>query len=231
MHSLERQPRPTESEVLGGVGPRSQRADRFSGWLMCARVCVPQKQEGWLWVLVCLASPDGSAGKESVCNAGDTGNTGSIPGSGGSPGGGNGTPLQNSCLQNPTDRGAWWDTVQRVPKSWARLKWLRCPLSAVLDQTLDVLWQREQLSSSLSQRQKRRTQDSLKKLLVYILRSRGLRNLLNHLLFKESIVEQGKAYHKMTWGYGPLRLRDLGLNLWLLLLPFLDPVATVKVQK
>ena len=34
-------------------------------------VCVPQKQEGWLWVLVCLASPDGSAGKESVCNAGD----------------------------------------------------------------------------------------------------------------------------------------------------------------
>ena len=38
---------------------------------MCAIVCVPQKQEGWLWVLVCLASPDGSAGKESVCSAGD----------------------------------------------------------------------------------------------------------------------------------------------------------------
>ena len=122
MQSLEPQPRPTESEALGGVGPRSQRIDQFSRWRMCAVVCVPQKQERWLWVLVCLASPDGSAGEELVCNAGDTGNAGSIPGSGGSPGGGNGNPLQNSCLQNPTDRGAWQDTVQEVAKSRARLK-------------------------------------------------------------------------------------------------------------
>lgn len=67
---------------------------------------MPQKQEGWLWVLVCLASPDGSAGKESVCNAGDTGNTGSIPGSGGSPGGGDGNSLRYSDLESSMERGA-----------------------------------------------------------------------------------------------------------------------------
>ena len=46
------------------------------------------------------------SGKESACTAGD-GDEGSTPGSGRSPGGGNGTPLQYSCLGNPTDRGAW----------------------------------------------------------------------------------------------------------------------------
>ena len=48
--------------------------------------------------------PGGSDGKESAYNAGDPG---SIPGLGQSPGGGNGKPLQYSCLQNPMDRGAW----------------------------------------------------------------------------------------------------------------------------
>ena len=43
--------------------------------------------------------PNGSAGKESACNVGDTGNVGLIPGSGRSPGGGNGNPLQYSCLK------------------------------------------------------------------------------------------------------------------------------------
>ena len=42
---------------------------------------------------------------------------GSIPGSGRSPGGGNGNPLQHSCLENPTDRGAWQVIVHRVAKS------------------------------------------------------------------------------------------------------------------
>ena len=43
--------------------------------------------------------------------------TGSIPGSGRSPGGGHGSPLQYSCLDNPVDRGAWWATVHGVAKS------------------------------------------------------------------------------------------------------------------
>ena len=44
------------------------------------------------------------------------GDTGSIPGPGRSPGGGNGNPFQYSCLQNPMGRGAWWATVHGVAK-------------------------------------------------------------------------------------------------------------------
>ena len=46
---------------------------------------------------------------------------GSIPGSGRSPGGGSGNPLQYSCLENPMDRGPWWATVHGVAKSWTQL--------------------------------------------------------------------------------------------------------------
>ena len=52
--------------------------------------------------------------KESTCISGATGDMGLIPVSGRSPGGGHGNPLQYSCLENPTDRGAWWATVHRV---------------------------------------------------------------------------------------------------------------------
>ena len=55
--------------------------------------------------------------KNQPANAGDTGDVGSIPGSGRSPGEGNSNPLQNSCLENPTNRGAWQATVHRVTKS------------------------------------------------------------------------------------------------------------------
>ena len=60
--------------------------------------------------------------KSSPASAGDVRDTGSIPGLGRSPGGGHGTPLQYSCLENPMDRGAWWATVHRVAESQARLK-------------------------------------------------------------------------------------------------------------
>ena len=46
----------------------------------------------------------------------DAGDMGSIPGSGKSPGEGNGSPLQYSCLGNPMDRGAWWATVHEITK-------------------------------------------------------------------------------------------------------------------
>ena len=62
--------------------------------------------------------PGGSDGKASACNAGDEG---LIPGLGRSPGEGNGTPLQISCLENPMDGGAWWATVCGVAKSWTQL--------------------------------------------------------------------------------------------------------------
>ena len=57
----------------------------------------------------------GSDGKGSACNAGDLG---LIPGSGRSPGEGNGNPLQYSCLKNPMDGGGWQATVHGVTKSW-----------------------------------------------------------------------------------------------------------------
>ena len=56
----------------------------------------------------------GSDGKASACNVGDLS---SIPGLGRSPGEGNGNPLQDSCLENPVDGGAWWATVHGVAKS------------------------------------------------------------------------------------------------------------------
>ena len=56
--------------------------------------------------------------KNLPANAGDAG---LIPGSGRSPGGGNGNPLQYSCLGNPVDKGAWQATVHGIAKSWTRL--------------------------------------------------------------------------------------------------------------
>ena len=54
-----------------------------------------------------------SAAQESACNTGDMG---SVPGLGRSPGGGNSNPLQYSCLGNPMDRGFWWATVYGVTR-------------------------------------------------------------------------------------------------------------------
>ena len=57
------------------------------------------------------------SGKESSCNAGDTGDLRSIPGLGRSPGEGNHNPLQYSCLENPMDRGAWRATIHTITES------------------------------------------------------------------------------------------------------------------
>ena len=60
--------------------------------------------------------------KNPTVNAEDTRDTGSVLGSGRSPGEGNGKPLQYSCLESSMGRGAWWWTiVQGVSKSWTRL--------------------------------------------------------------------------------------------------------------
>ena len=61
-------------------------------------------------------------GKDSACNMGDARDVGFIPGSGRYPGGGNGNPLQYSCLENPMDRGIWWATIHGVTKSQTGLK-------------------------------------------------------------------------------------------------------------
>ena len=65
-------------------------------------------------IYLCFPS---SSGTESASNTGDVaGTAGLIPGLGRSPGEGNGNPLQNSCLGNPMDRGAWRATVHGVAK-------------------------------------------------------------------------------------------------------------------
>ena len=68
-----------------------------------------------------LGFPGGSVVENPPANTGRVEDTGSVPGLGRSPGEGNGSPLQYSCLGNPLDRGAWQVTVPGVAKSWTRL--------------------------------------------------------------------------------------------------------------
>ena len=104
-----------------------------SSWYTCSWLCasiypalhevcvlgkMPKSSAPGGLVLICLSShlgfSDGSVVKNLPANAGDIG---SIPGLGSSPGEGNGSPLQYSCLENPMDRGSWWATIPGVTKS------------------------------------------------------------------------------------------------------------------
>ena len=67
--------------------------------------------------------------KNSPTHAGDIRDMGSIPGLGRSAGGGNGNPLQNSCLENPMDREAWWATVHVVVQLLSHVQLLATPNS------------------------------------------------------------------------------------------------------
>ena len=67
-------------------------------------------------IVACRGFPGGASGKEPACQCRPK-SQGCIPGSGRSPGGGYGNPLQYSCLENPMDRGAWWTAVYRVAES------------------------------------------------------------------------------------------------------------------
>ena len=80
--------------------------------------------------------PGGSDSKESACNVADLG---LIPGSGRSPGEGNSKPLQYSCLENPTDGGAWWATVHGVAES-DTTKWLTLHFTIEVSCCLRSLW-------------------------------------------------------------------------------------------
>ena len=73
---------------------------------------------------------------------GDAGDTGLIPGSGRSPGGGHGNPLLYSCLEDPMDRGAWWGIVHGVAKSRTWLSDLIISAKSLLpyEVTYSQLW-------------------------------------------------------------------------------------------
>ena len=77
-----------------------------------------ERTHALLWFYsICLPNLAG----ESVCSAEDIRDPGLVPGSGRSPGERNGYPLQCSCLENPTERGAWWATAHGVPENWTGL--------------------------------------------------------------------------------------------------------------
>ena len=110
--------------VHTSLGPTTNQLNQSHWWWFwqetSATVQDPQRywclgQAGVLPECVVIDFPGGSDGKESACDAGDSG---SIPGSGRSPGEGNDYQLQFSCLENSTDRGTWWSTVHGVSESW-----------------------------------------------------------------------------------------------------------------
>ena len=121
-------------DVWDGLSLKWWRWDWKRGW--------ESDGEGLMYSIHNQGFPGGSEVKASACNAGDLG---SIPGSGRSPGEGNGNPLQYSCLENPMDGGAWWSTDHGVSKSRTRLsdftfhsthKWALYPTG---EGTLEVL--------------------------------------------------------------------------------------------
>ena len=75
----------------------------------------------YLSLLLIVGFPGGSVVKNPPADTGDAGDAGLIPGLGRSLGGGNGKPLQYSCMKNPKDRGAWQITVHGFAKSQTQL--------------------------------------------------------------------------------------------------------------
>ena len=109
-------PQKKEGEETGGRKERKQgraeKEDKEEGKTS------EGKRKGGMIICQQWGFPIKPVGKESACSAGDPG---SIPGLGRFPGEGNGNPLQYPCLENLTDRGAWWAAVHGVAKSRARL--------------------------------------------------------------------------------------------------------------
>ena len=103
-----------QARILGWIATPSSRGSS------CSRDQTRVSHVYLLWQggSILLDFPCGSDSKDFACNAEDWG---LIPGSGRSPGEGNGNPPQYSRLENPMDRGAWWTIVHGVTKSWTRL--------------------------------------------------------------------------------------------------------------
>ena len=92
--------------------------------MLCSNgILIQQSKETEIKAIIIISQgfPGGSVVKNLPANAGGTGDAGSIPRSGRSLRGGNGNPLQYSCLENPINRGAWHATVHGVTKSHTQL--------------------------------------------------------------------------------------------------------------
>ena len=119
----------TEDEMVGWhrwlSGHEFEEAPGVVGNLACCSAWGCRVGHDWATEVNWTCFPGDSVVKNPPANEGDSRDSGSIPGSGRSPGGGNGSPLQYSCLENPMDRGASWASVRRVATSWTWLKQLR----------------------------------------------------------------------------------------------------------
>ena len=101
---------------------------------------------------VACQAPGGTVVKTRPANARDVRDAGSIPGSGRSPRGGHGNPLEYSCLENPMDRGAWQVIVCGVTKSQTRLKQLSTHTRK--DPTCCVAWQKKEVNRNKKEKLK-----------------------------------------------------------------------------
>ena len=93
--------------------------------------------------------------KNPAASAGDVRDTGSIPGSRSSLGGGHGNPLQYSCLENPMDSGGWWAAVHGVAKSltWMKRLSMHAGMPACIQtRTIATRWSRQEVMSSCTRR-------------------------------------------------------------------------------
>ena len=117
--------------VIKHVMEESELATEQQRRVLGAELCSLQFPMGFL---------GGTSGKESACQCGEPWDADLIPGSGKFPEGGNGTPLQCSCWENPTDRGAWQTTVCGVAKSRTQLSvWVHTPKFHMLILTHNIL--------------------------------------------------------------------------------------------
>ena len=94
-----------------GQGQVSDRSSSHPVTILCSTIKACRASQ------VVLVVKTKNKQKAPATNAGDFADMGSILGSGRSPGGGHGNPLQYSCLENPMDRGAWQATIYRVVQS------------------------------------------------------------------------------------------------------------------
>ena len=110
-------------------------------WVSGLNIMLHTRKSCTLGVILPLwGRPRRLSSKESTCNAGAAGDMGLIPGSGRSPGEGNGNLLHYSCLENSMDRGAWWDTTKRVGHDLMTKPQQRNKSVQITETLLSALW-------------------------------------------------------------------------------------------